>query len=388
MRILMVTPSFLPELGGMEIHIAKLGKALSELGHQLTIVSADFGPSFMEGFRVYRFPQLLDSKKTIRMIWTLGFITPYFLPKIIYLILQHDITHGHCSSFHAALFGILSRLLKRPFIVTLHGYGTLDSSIQKNPWRSFWRKISLKLSNKIIATSNEMAEIASRFVDANRVVVIPNGVDTSEFVPKEDPPHAPIRIATVRRLVPKNGVQYLVEAAPIILSLSKIPIEFWIVGDGELMDYLKRRTKELGVDSTFTFWGAMTNDKVKDILSQTHLVVFPSSAETTSLAALEAMSMGKCVVASAVGGYPELIGNNERGVLVNLFESKDSNYMAPLTLPPERISLLAETIVQLIHNPQQMKELGQKAMTFVKQKYDWKIIAKKVEEIYRMLVKN
>ncbi|MGH7770913.1 MAG: glycosyltransferase family 4 protein, partial [Candidatus Binatia bacterium] len=118
---------------------------------------------------------------------------------------------------------------------------------------------------------------------------------------------------------------------------------------------------------------------------QVHIVVFPSSAESTSIAALEGMSMGKPIVASAVGGHPELLGNNERGLLVRLFDRTESDYNAPMTLPPKRLQALAEEVVRLIHEPELAEALGEKAGDYVRRHFDWQVIAKKVETQYLAL---
>ena len=103
---------------------------------------------------------------------------------------------------------------------------------------------------------SEMEEVARRFVKDRDIVMIPNAVDTREFVGSEHSAwSSPIRIATVRRLVPKNGVQYLVESAPLIMEQSPAQVEFWIIGDGYLKPYLQSRAEELGVIEAFKFFG-------------------------------------------------------------------------------------------------------------------------------------
>ena len=377
MKVLLAQDTFLPKIGGAEVHLWKLSKKLQERGHQVTIVTAMPGPSVVDGLLVYRFPLLQgQGKKAVGAL-------PIYLPKIISLVRGHDLVHGHYTALCSAVLGTIAQLFKRPFVVTLHGYGTLDSSVQRSVWLKLWRRLAFRHACKVIATSDEMRQVASRFVPEERIFVIPNGVDVEEFTPSNDAlPTSPIRIATVRRLVPKNGVQYLIEAAPLILQLSPKKVEFWIIGDGSLRQYLEERVRSLGIEAHFRFWGALPNKKIREILQQVHIVVFPSSAESTSIAALEAMSMEKPIVASAVGAYPELLGENERGLLVRLFDREESDYNAPMTLPMERLQRLAQTIVQLIQNPRLAETLGKRARAYICQHYDWRIIASKVESIY------
>jgi glycosyltransferase involved in cell wall biosynthesis len=377
MKILMAQDTFLPKLGGAEVHVWKLSKVLSARGHQVTIITATPGRSVIDGINVYRFPLLQSQGKQAIISLSL------YLPKLVTLVKAHDIVHGHYTAFCSATLGIVAKFLCRPFVVTLHGFGTLESSVAGNIWLRSWRRISFVVADKVIATSSELQRVAQRFVRPERVVVIPNGIDTQFFTPFANSiDDSIIRVVTVRRLVPKNGVQYLLEAAPFILQQSPRPVEFWIVGDGRLRQYLETRACELGISSKVRFWGEVHNDQVRQILSQAHITVFPSSAESTSIAALEAMAMGKAVVASEVGGYPELLGENERGLLVKLFDCPESNYDAPLNLATERICLLADAVVRLIKYPELRTTLSSRAREYVCQRFDWHIIAEQVERIY------
>ena len=377
MKILMAQDTFLPRLGGAEVHVWKLSKELRARGYRITFVTATPGPLLVDGFRVYRLAHLQSQGK--RAVATL----PFYLPQLMSLVKNCEIVHGHYTAFCSAVLGMLAWSLRRPFVVTLHGYGTLDSSVLGNFWSQRWRFLAFRTADKVIATSGEMAEVARRFVPRERIVIVPNGVDTIGFAPSADAlPPFPVRVATVRRLVPKNGVQYLIEAVPFILQRVPRPTEFWIVGDGPLRQYLETRVRELGVEKAVRFFGAVPNEHVPEIFKQTHVVVFPSSAESTSIAALEAMAMAKPVVASAVGGYPELLGANERGLLVKLFDHCQSNYDAPLSLPPEPVQALANAVIRLIAEPELARALGVKARAHVQRYYDWRLIAEKVERVY------
>jgi glycosyltransferase involved in cell wall biosynthesis len=123
----------------------------------------------------------------------------------------------------AALGTFLGRLLGKRTAVTLHGLGTLDSSVDGSILWKFYRAISLKLADTVIATSEEMKSVALRFTSAENIVVIPNGVDSRRFSPTSKPtsPEGEVVILSIRRLAPKNGVQYLVEAAPEVLAAAQ-----------------------------------------------------------------------------------------------------------------------------------------------------------------------
>lgn len=377
MKIGMFSDTFLPLHGGAEIHILELSRALRMAGHHVEIYTATNGAPFEAGFAVMRIPELAGGgRKALEHV-------PIILPQLARSILHLDLLHCHYSFLMATLGTLLGQILRVPTVVTLHGLGTLDSSVGSSHLRRLYRIASLKLSSQIIATSDEMREVACRYVSKEKVVVIPNGVDTGKFSPPENfsKDGSTLIILAMRRLTPKNGVQYLVEAAPYVVQ--EVPnVQFWVSGAGKLESYLRKRVIELGVQDYFRFLGVVHHEKTKEYYAQADIVVFPSSAESTSLACLEAMAMGKAVVASALSVYQQMLGQNERGILVKLFDRESSDYDAPLTLPHDRIRLLAQTIVRLAKGDELRHVLGGRARSFVLEHYEWKSIASRTLSVY------
>lgn len=300
------------------------------------------------------------------------------------LVRGSDIVHGHYSYFLSAVFGSFCRRIRRSFVVTLHGLNTLDSSVGRSLTKRMLRSVSIRAADRVLATSEEMAVVARRFVPEQRIMPVPNAVNSEDFIEIADylPPSPPFRVLSVRRLVPKNGVQYLVEAAPAILGRMGSRVEFWIVGDGRLRGYLEQRVQELGVGDYFHFFGALPNGRIKDCLREAHVVVFPSSAESTSIAALEAMAARRPVVASSVGAFPALLGDGARGRLVVLFDRTHSDYVAPLTLPVPQIEALTDAVIWAITNREAALQLATIGQRFVTENYDWRIISGQIETIY------
>jgi glycosyltransferase involved in cell wall biosynthesis len=376
MRILLAQDTFFPQVGGAEVHVLKLAQALAGRGHDVRVVTATPGPSEVGGIQVERLPGVSGRG---RRSWV---TVPLSVPRLAGLVAGADVVHGHYTARLSALSARLARLLGKRFVVTLHGHGTLDSSVGDDRRMQRWREIGLRLADRVICTSSEMAEVARRFVGDDRILVIPSGVDMAEFAGGTQAGSETTTVGTVRRLVPKNGVQYLVEAMPAIVKGARGDVRFSIVGDGRLRDYLETRVRDLGVGDKVTFHGTMAPEDVKERLQSMDVVVFPSSAEATSIAALEAMAMGKPVVASAVGGFPELLGASQRGVLVELFDRTTSDYEAPLTLAPERIRSLASAILELMEDPERARALGAAARDYVRANHDWARIAAEVERAY------
>lgn len=110
-------------------------------------------------------------------------------------------------------------------------------------------------------------------------------------------------------------------------------------------------------------------------------MVFPSTAESTSIACAEAMAIGTPVVASRVGGLVELLGKNEeRGRLVTLVDHEGSNYDAPLTLPEDRLRALAHTVLEVLRTGE--PERTRAAQEFAQGELDWNMITEKTLDVY------
>ncbi|HCC79361.1 MAG: hypothetical protein A2X25_06550 [Chloroflexi bacterium GWB2_49_20] len=378
LKIGMLVDTYLPVIGGAEIHVLELSRALQDCGYAPVVCTASLseGDPVNEEFPVTRIPALHYSG------WSTWLRLPFALPALVRFIRQVDVVHCHYTFFMAMLGTLLGKLLGKRTAVTLHGLGTLDSSVGSSAMMRFFRWVSLHWADVVLATSDEMRSVALRFVPDAKIVIISNGVDTSRFIPAPKTESQEFVILTMRRLAPKNGVQYLVEAAPAVIAA--LPqASFWVAGEGKLEAYIRQRVAELGVEANFRFIGMVPHAQTADYYQKADLVVFPSSAESTSLACLEAMSMEKAIVASNLTAYQDMLGDQERGLLVKLFDRVDSDYNAPLTLPPERIQTLAQAIIKLAKDPALRRKLGSQARRFVVEEYDWMRIAELTACAYR-----
>lgn len=404
----MLVDTYLPILGGAEVHVLELSRALRQQGYEVSICTAVPShspaprgtppPTQEEGreeplslsgrgvgvrgddeFPVLRLPGLKGGG------WRAVLSIPAALPRLIAFIRGVDFVHCHYSFLMAALGTLLGRGLGKPTAVTLHGLGTLDSSVGRSFLFRLYRTISLKLAGRIIATSEEMRQVALRFAPDARIAVIPNGVNSQTFAPAsrvKTGDDGPV-ILTMRRLAPKNGIQYLVEAAPeVIAALPKAC--FWVAGEGKLETTIRQRVAELGLGEHFRFIGIVPHAGTAEVYRQADIVAFPSSAESTSLACLEAMCCEKAIVASSLGAYKDMLGaSGERGVLVDLFDREASDYNAPLRLPAERIHALAQAIIALGRDEQERQRLGQAARRFASERYDWRLVAAQTARLYQ-----
>ncbi|MEY2665225.1 MAG: hypothetical protein RLZZ480_330 [Candidatus Parcubacteria bacterium] len=377
MKILMTSETYLPRIGGGEIHVKNLFERLNESGNQVILVTHDEGP---------------EMPRVIRIPW---------LRRNFFLLLNQlwnnsktaDIIHAHYCHRLAFFATIVGKIRRVPTVITLHGMGLLDAP-GASRWGNFshrmYRYWSLNLATYVISTSEDLAIVADRFISRKKMCVILNGYDASLFSMEKvtvGPSDARAKkiILSVRRLVPKNGLHYLVEALPYVLA-ERTDIHYVAAGDGTLGEYIKDRVVQLGLTEHVTFLGMVDNDRVHEALAEADVVVFPSTAESSSIACAEAMGMGKLVVASRVGGLIELVGSNEeRGYLVDIVSWTGSNYDAPLTLPVQSYKNLANAILRALGDSLENNEKRRKAEIFAKEELSWDSIYKKTVDVYKKI---
>lgn len=321
LNILMPSIYFPPRVGGIESHVYYLARELVRRGHGVHVVTTHTEADSpwketMDGIQVTR---LVSFGKNF-MGWTLGSLSS--APEIVRLAGGCDIVH--CHTFATALGGdIAAALFRRPLVTTVHSSHFLR--LARNPAMRGAMKILLGRSGALLSTSEEIDGVVKDMLPGAFTMPIVNGIDTETFRPSEpsiDGAGDKFIIVCPRRLVTKNGVEYLVRALPLIKR--ELPVKAYLAGDGPLRGELESLASDLGVRDNVEFMGSVENTRMPGLFSSADLVVIPSLVEATSIAALEAMSCGKAVAASRVGGLPEIIDES----VGLLFESASPEALA------------------------------------------------------------
>ena len=216
--------------------------------------------------------------------------------------------------------------------------------------RSVW-----SAARHVVAVSTPLAGLATKTWPAGQITIIPNGVDTKLFSPREeDAPVDRLRIAALSQLIPRKGLQHL------LCALGAMPDEmldrcmFDIHGDGPYRAALEKQSAGLGLTQRVTFHGLLERDNVPETLRSTDVFVHPSMQEGLPLAVLEAMASGVPVIATPVGDVPKIIRDGTTGKLV----------------PPGNAPALQNALLELISNSGLRRELGREARK-ASLAYDW-----------------
>jgi L-malate glycosyltransferase len=230
------------------------------------------------------------------------------------------------------------------------------------------KRFILRQARVVLATSKFQAGITAAYSPRDREVLItPFGVDLELFRK-----YSAVRIDSdtitlgfVKKLEKNYGPHVLLEAFRIAEENYK-RIRLIFVGNGSMEDELKKRTKELGLETKVEFFGYVDNHLVPRYLNQMDIFVMPSFRETFGVAALEAQAAQIPVVASDIEGIRECVLNGATGYLV----------------PPGDREQFARWIIKLIEDPSTRERMGIEGRKFVSEHYEWQRCVDRVEYIY------
>lgn len=281
---------------------------------------------------------------------------------------QVDLIHAHefdanvQGTFVAAMCGI-------PLVATVHG---------KN---YFWEKLRRRLAYRWVSRRATMVAVSQNLkqfiiekvgVSPDRLKVIYNGVDALPYCKEADVdqcrrelglPEGDRIVGVVGNLYPVKGHQYLIDSIPAVLK--ECPdTSFVFAGRGQLEPELKEQVHRLGLDKRVYFLGLRQD--IPRILALLDVFVLPSLSEGLSMAILEAMIAGKPVVATQVGGNPELVLDGETGFLV----------------PPRDSQALASGLVTLLTNRQRAVQFAENGKRRAEGQFSLRTMVRAYQTLY------
>jgi len=364
MKIAILVPLFLPKwLAGTEIATYNIAKHLARRGHEVHVITTlDEGlpkENMEEGFYVHRV--------FWRKIRFLGIVS--FWIKIFFVLKKINPDIVHAQSIGIGISGFLAnKILKKPYVAWGRGSEVYLPSTFKNTIS----KLVLRNADAVIALTQDMKNEMQKFCDCD-ISVIPNGIDTERFenLSKED-----IRkrlkikedekiITFVGTLRPVKGLRYLIEAMKIVRDKDK-NVRLVLVGDGEEREKLEKLVEKFGLKECVKFIGSVQNEEIPQYMVTSDVFVLPSLSEGFPNVVLDAIASGLPIVATKVGGLPEIIEDSKNGFLV-----KPKN--------PEQI---AEKILLLIKDDELRKRIS-KANKGEAERYSWERVVQRLEEVYQ-----
>jgi alpha-maltose-1-phosphate synthase len=308
-----------------------------------------------------------------------------------------DLVHSH--TWYANFGGFLSQVLYGlPHVMTCHSLEPL------RPWKaeqlgpgyrlSSWvERTAIEHADAVIAVSQAMREdILTVYpaVDPTKVKVVYNGIDPEEFFP--DPgtdalerlgvgPLAPI-VLFVGRVTRQKGITYLLEAAKSFEPDAQVVFCAGAPDTPEIEREVHAQVAELAEQRKGVFWfeEMMPRPDLVQLISHASVFVCPSIYEPFGLINIEAMACGAPVVASAVGGIPEIVEDGKTGFLVPLEPSGDA-FGTPAD-PAAFAEAIAARVNLLLASPDLAREYGAAGRQKALREFTWGAVASKTVEVY------
>lgn len=383
----MLTDSYFPEVGGSETAIWKLSEAMVQKGHTV-------------GVAVISKPKASNPSQQLSF-WNVSSrlygIDCKFLGKIHHLrkivrAFKPDILNIHFM-LESGYVGVKTAKKERiPCVLTNRGKGLYNAPshwLEAIMYR-LWNQGSLG-ADRYLATSDEMVHIFRERYGMESSVMS-NGVDTDTFSPDKDPQMMRQRhgvlpeqrvILCARRLVPKNGIEYILRALPLIRQHHDALL--WLASPF-IREYERLQTiaGDLGVSAYVRFLGPVLHDELPYYFRSADVVVQPSIAEARSLACLEAMASGSAVIATATGGLAEMIEHRKNGYLIDPF--MESTYHV-VSFDETGVARLAEAVHDVLSDTVLREQMGRFAREYAMQ-YAWPRVADRTLAVYEDVIRS
>jgi glycosyltransferase involved in cell wall biosynthesis len=279
---------------------------------------------------------------------------------------RFDVIHAHWPFPHGPIASAAHAISGAPVVMNSHG--AEYALARRKKWVRPLLRDSLNRAQCLISNSSHTAAEV-KALSGRDSAIIPYG-STVQARPTPLPRNAIPRILFTGRLIQRKGVEYLIRAMRSILTSRRAILQ--ITGDGDQRATLEQLTHSLGLSEHVEFFGFVTNSKLDELYAGCDVYVNPSivddhgDTEGLGLGPIEAFSHGRPVVATAVGGIPDVVKHQRTGLLV----------------PEKDPGALANAILSVLDDPLVASALAATGLEFARREFDWDRIIDLIEDIY------
>jgi teichuronic acid biosynthesis glycosyltransferase TuaC len=382
-------PSPVNPTGGIFVH--EQVKALRDRGHDVRVVSPKgWAPPGLSRWSSYRDVVARDEVDGVQVHYPRKLTLPggrlghrnaeAFLLGIrrtvrrIHAEWPIDVIHAHMMVPDGWAASRIGPELGVPTVGTAHRADVLDIPAQGAKSRMRVAEAIQDL-DAVVTVSRAIGDAADAIARPKRpITVVPNGADAAVFMPRDAgearrrlavPEGGPV-ISYVGKLVPRKGVDTLIEAMGLLARREGGAPHLVMAGIGPMRDGLEHRARELGVEGHLTWLGKVPHDEVGWVMSTGDVFVLPSLSEGLPTVVCEAMACGLAVVATAVDGTPEIVDDPATGLLVQ----------------PHDADGLAGALARVLDDPVLRSQMGAEALRRSEADYTWAANARRMEDVY------
>lgn len=387
MKILMLTWEYPPRVvGGIARVVYDLSHRLIKDGHEVTVITYREGnaPYYEDdkGVKVHRVDNyMINPNNFIDWIMQMNFNMVTEANKIIAKEGNFDIIHAH-DWLVASAAKTIKNSYNIPIVATIHATEAGRNSGIHDETQRYINDTEWMLTyeaTEVIVNSNYMkSEIQRLFgLPFEKINVVANGVNLNKFTGIDRDYTFRRRFAMdnekiilfMGRLVNEKGVQHLIAAMPKILA-GYHDAKLVIAGKGGMLDELRAEADALGLGDKVYFAGYLGGKDVERMYKAADISVFPSTYEPFGIVALEGMLAERPIVVSDAGGLGEIVEHRETGM---------KSYCG-------NANSIADSILELLYNPELYENIVRKAKAKVKNNYNWAKIAQDTHFTYQKAI--
>ena len=393
-----------PYSGGQGIYIKHLSRALNSLGHDVSVLSGPPYPELDDNVELIKIPSLglFESGERLEafrlsFLWnpidfyewitvmTGGFPEPYTYGKRVFKKLKDSNFKFDVLLDNQSLSDSLLEIQENhPLAVTIHHPITKDHRLEiesatnwkeklsSSRWHNFLpmqKRVAPQLNHIICVSQPSKEDVISEFnVDANKITVIPNGIDIDTFKPSLVAKTLGFRIVTTASAdIPLKGLRHLILALPRVMD--EFPLtSLVVIGKSPEKSNLDKLIDDLDLQDKITFKSGISELEIVKIYHDSDIAVIPSLYEGFGFGAGEAMACGVPLISTDSGGLKQVIGD------------------AALKISPGSVKEIEDGIFKLFNEEETRKELSIKGRKRMEELFDWKIAASTYIDVFKTLI--
>jgi glycosyltransferase involved in cell wall biosynthesis len=394
-----------PYSGGQGIYVKHLSKALSDIGHDVSVLSGPPYPELDNSVELIEIPSLglfetEDRMKAFSLdlllnplnlyewltVMSGGFPEPYTYGKRVLRYLKENNRDFDIILDNQSLCDSLLEIQKiYPLAVTIHHPITKDlkleienasnwkeklSSLRWHNFLPMQKKVAPKL-NKIICVSRpSKKDIVEEFlVDPEKIEVILNGIDIRKFIPNPSTLFIENKIITTASAdIPLKGLKYLILALPNIIKVFP-KTSLTVIGRSPSDSKLRKLITDLSLEDKIAFRSGITEEEIVNLYHSSEIAVIPSLYEGFGFGAGEAMACGIPLISTHSGGLEEVVGDSAVKIL------------------PASTEEIESAVIKLFSSPDRKTELSKMGRERMEKMFDWHIAAKSYENAFKEVIR-
>ena len=354
-------------IGGLERVLTTIVSNLNKEKYNVSVWCLREGGFFAD--------KLVKEGIEVKILHILSSRNPVSICRLYKLFRSHKFDIIHTHAYSAGTSGRMSAFLAGIPVIISHNHSVYD---YYNTYYHFVEWFLSLITDRIICVSDIINRFANETqrINSKKLITIHNGIVSEHTVSEKRTsglrkelgiPVDHSVICTIAHMEEHKGIKYLLESASLLLQ-SRNDVSFLVVGEGALKEKLKILCADLKIEENVIFAGERGD--IPEILSLTDIFVLPSLREGLPLTILEAMACGKPVIATNVGGIPEVVKDGVSGILIS----------------PKDPEALHSAMNELLGDREKMKKMGHNGKRVYSESFDSKTMIGKIEDLYDSLM--